>query len=123
MTLSDELFSALNCILDAITTYDYVVPHKNEVVEILANIKYLMLILDNPDKEVVISYFNDLIDMSETQFELARTGKDPFEVKANFILQPKIENEKEESIYDLLKKSHTILERFDLALKKHNDKN
>lgn len=89
MGFGDELQHALIIIYDAIAQYDHSIYYNQDLEETLSSLEFLLLKVDNPDKEVDYKTFNALTNVVPARIKLASQGKDPFSIKPNFILEPK----------------------------------
>ena len=91
MTLSDELFEALNTIYEAIANYEHANQYKQDLLEALNNLSYMCLKEDNPHKEVDSQVFDEVYDLTERRYQFDRKGKNWAAVRSGFILKPKQE--------------------------------
>ena len=89
MTFADELHSSLSTIYEAITDYPHSSVYKQDLEEVLSSLEFLLLKVQNPDKEVDGQVYNKIQDLVEKRIDIALNGIDPFMYKPDFVLKEK----------------------------------
>lgn len=87
--------------------------NKKKFKQALVNLHFMLLKVDNPDKQVDSENFNKLWDSTKKRFNYARKVKDPFSVKCGFVLK----NEEDKPV--LRKSIEEIRQEFDEKLAKY----
>ncbi len=87
MGLGDALSGAISNIYEAINHYDYSAEYKRELVDMLANMEYTLLKIDNSDKQVGDNELSILKTVVEGRVALALSGGDPYSLQVRMVLK------------------------------------